>query len=111
MGEFLGRYWVFCLIASAAVIIPIFRIRRAHTLLLAWRVANGYEIISRKWAGFRVGPFPLAALGHQAVYRLLVRDREGKEHICWIKLGDFVVGLLSNEVEVKWEEDDKAALG
>lgn len=103
MSGFLERYGLFCLMAMAAIAYPIFRVRRAHALVTEWATTNGFEIVRREWVWFRLGPFPLASFGHQAIYYLVVRDREGKEHTCWLKLGDFFVGLLSDRIGVRWE--------
>jgi hypothetical protein len=109
MIAFVERYGIFCLIVVTAVVYPVFRIRRGHALVSRWAAKNGYEIVRRQWSLFRVGPFPLAALGKQAIYRLVVRDREGRESSCWLKVGDFFVGLLDDAVTVKWEDDDPFA--
>jgi hypothetical protein len=105
MMAFVERYGIFCLIAVAAVVHPILRVRRGNALVSRWAGQNGYEIVGRKWSLFRVGPFPMAAFGKQAVYHLVVRDPAGRERSCWLKVGDFVVGLLDDAIEVKWDDD------
>lgn len=105
MIAFVERYGIFCLIAVSAVVYPVLRVRRGHALVSRWAAENGYEILGRKWSLFRVGPFPLAALGKQAIYHLVVRDREGRESSCWLRVGDFFVGLLDDSVAVEWDDD------
>jgi len=98
-------FWLFFVIA--VIWYPIFRTRRVHTLLSGWSAECGFEIIRSRWAGYRLRPFPLAWFGNQTVYWLLVRDRDGQEHTCWLKLGAFFTGLLSDNVEVRWETTDR----
>jgi hypothetical protein len=105
MIAFVERYGIFCLMAVVAVVYPVRRIRRGHALVSRWAGQHGYEIVGRKWSLFRVGPFPLAATGKQAVYHLVVRDRQGRERSCGLRVGDFFVGLLDDAIAVKWDDD------
>jgi len=82
-----------------------FRRRRRQRLVDEWARANNLRVVRRLWTGWRVGPFPVAALGRQAVEHLEVSDQDGRLRRCWLKMGDFVVGLLDDRIEVSWESD------
>ena len=108
MSEFLTRYGMFLVILAFCVVALIFRQKRVDTLLDSWAAANGVEIIDRTLGLFRRGPF-FFTLGHQVVYHLVVRDRIGVERGCWVRLGSFFMGLLSDKVEARWEKGDPFA--
>ena len=71
---------------------------RSRSILNQWAVAHGYELVkmSMTWSG----PFWLTT--RQAVYRIRVRDRWGRERRGWAKCGGSVLGFLVDKVEVKW---------
>ncbi len=106
MAEFLDRYGFFCLIAALALAAMFWRARRVDAILSAWASANHVEIVSRSRGAFRGGPF-FFTLSHQVVYLLAVRNQQGLERNCWVRLGSFFGGLLSDKVEAKWEQSDR----
>ena len=106
MAEFLDRYGFFCVMVVVTATIVVWRGRGINVLLSSWASANHVAILSRSRGWFRGGPF-FPTLGHQAVYLLTVRDQQGLERNCWIRLGGFFTGLLSNKVEARWEQRDR----
>jgi len=83
----------------------IVRARRRRRIVEGWARSNNLRVVRRLWSGLSIGPFPFAALGRQAVEHLEVSDQDGKLRRCWLKIGDFVVGLLDDRVEVMWDND------
>ena len=81
--------------------------KRINSILDKWAAGNEVQVIKIKSGVFRRSPFSFT-LGRQEVYYLIVRDREGKERGCWVRIGDFLFGpLLSSRVEERWEDNDK----
>src|ERR1700687_4278323 len=93
---------------AVGLALMIYRQSRIRTLLESWAATNGLEIVKRTSGLFRAGPFFLT-LGHQVVYRLVVRDRQGNERKCWVRLGSFLMGILSDNVEGKWDRSGQFA--
>lgn len=79
------------------------QIRRAQTLLRGWAERNGYEILASEHRLFRKGPYIWSARG-QAVYRVRVRDGAGVERLGWVRCGSWFAGVLSDQVESRWDE-------
>jgi hypothetical protein len=51
---------------------------------------------------FRRGPFWWSGKG-QVVYRVAVRDERGHDWQGWVRCGHWLTGLLSDAVEVRWD--------
>jgi hypothetical protein len=106
VGGFVERFGFFFAILAVAAASVFYRQSRISALLDSWASRNGLAIVKRTYGLFRQGPFFLT-LGHQVVYRLVVRDSGGVERGCWVRLGSFFMGLLSDDVEVRWEQSDR----
>jgi len=97
---------IFLLIVTIIVAFLIYHEKRTNSILSKWAAENGLQIVKRTSGLFRRCPF-FFTLGHQDVFYLLVRDRQGRERGCWVRLGDFLFGsLFTDLVEVKWEDKD-----
>jgi hypothetical protein len=97
------EYALFIILVALIFLFLIYREKRINSILSSWAAEEGVEIIRRTSGLFRRSPF-FFTLGHQEVFYLLVRDRQGKELTCWVRLGDFLSGVLFDKyVEVKWE--------
>jgi hypothetical protein len=100
-------------VALIAVVIGfiIYQQKKINAILGKWAADNEVQIIKTTSGFFRRSPF-FFTLGRQEVYYLRVRDREGKEHGCWVKIGDFLFGsLFSSSVEEKWEDNRSCSTG
>ncbi len=75
---------------------------KANQMLDDWARANGYELVeaNNQWL-FR-GPFWLAPKG-TLVYKITVRDSLGQTQTGWALCGDWLRGMWSDRVEVKWD--------
>jgi hypothetical protein len=105
VSEFFARWGYFLLLLGIGGGALLFRGSRIKSILSSWATANDFEIIHRTLGLFRPGPF-FFTLGHQVVYFLQVRDRQGRERACWVRLGGFFTGLLSDKIEVRWMQDE-----
>jgi hypothetical protein len=85
----------------------VFHRKRVNSILDKWAAGNEVQVIKIKSGVFRRSPFS-STFGRQEVYYLIVRDMEGEERGCWVRIGDFLSGpLFSSCVEELWEDNDK----
>jgi hypothetical protein len=69
-----------------------------------WAKENGYIILSCESRQFKTGPFFISSRTRsQPVFYVTLEDKDGTELTAWIKIGNALFGLLSDEVKVKWE--------
>jgi hypothetical protein len=100
------EYLSFIPLITLVILFLIYREKRINSILSCWADKEGVEIIRRSSGFFRASPF-FFTLGHQEVFYLQVRDREGRERACWVRLGDFLFGVLfDRSVEAKWAKSD-----
>jgi hypothetical protein len=77
---------------------------RSQSLLDKWAAANGYRIIRREYRNFFRGPFFWTSAKGQTVYYVIVEDQVGRTRNGWVRCGGWWMGLLSDHVEVRWDE-------
>jgi hypothetical protein len=76
---------------------------RARRILEHWALDNGYEILSSEYRWFFRGPFPWTT-NDQAVYYVTLRTTDGRERHGWVRCGNWLVGVLVNRAEVRWDK-------
>jgi len=91
----------FIALAFSAVVIYAYVYRVKH-LLKEWAEKNRYDIIHAEYRLFCKGPFMWSSRG-QAIYRVEIRDAQGNERKGWVRFGSWVLGVASDKVEVKWD--------
>jgi hypothetical protein len=77
---------------------------RSRSLLERWAERNGYQIIDADYRNLFRGPFFWTTAKGQTVYRVTVEDEAGIERSGWVRCGSQWLGLLSDRVEVRWDE-------
>ena len=92
------------LIASIVVLMLVWYYRRAQQLLNAWADQNGYQILRSERRNFRRGPFFWTTSNNQIVYYIEVLDQSGNRRNGWVRCGGMFLGLLSDQLDVKWEQ-------
>ena len=104
---------IFFLIVPVFVLITIASIAwhfgRSQSLLDKWAEENGYRIIHREYRNFFRGPFFWTSAKGQAVYYVIVEDEGGRTHNGWVRCGGWWLGLLSDHVEVRWDESSSSS--
>lgn len=76
---------------------------RGASLLDGWAQANGLQILSQEQCWFFKGPFFWTSSKGQKVYRVTVRDGEGFARSGYVRCGGYWLGMMSDNVEVRWD--------
>lgn len=77
---------------------------RSQAMLEQWAATNGFEILHSEYRHVFRGPFVWTTSKYQAVYYVRLRDRHGAERTAWVRIGGWILGLLSRKTEVRWQE-------
>ncbi len=80
---------------------------RANDLLRRWAEQNGYQIIHSEHRYLHRGPFFWTTSRNQVVMYVQVVDAQGYQRGGYVRLGSWWWGLFSNQVEVRWEEEQE----
>jgi len=80
------------------------QITRSQQLLQKWAAENGYQVLQAQLRPFfSKGPFFWSSKS-QVVYRIVVQDEQGYERSGWLQLGSYLIGVLSDRANVRWDE-------
>ena len=93
---------LFAVVIIAVVLLLMFF--RARSILETWAMENSYEILSSDLRILNRGSYLGTIFGNQWVFRVTVRDHEGRASTGFVKCGGFWWGLFVNRAEVKWDE-------
>ena len=77
---------------------------RSESVLDEWANENGFEILESEYRTFFRGPFFFRSSKGQTVYRVKVRDRDGRVRSGWVRCGGWFLGLLSDKAVVDWDD-------
>jgi hypothetical protein len=94
-------------IALLAVIVVLslaWHFGRSSSLLHQWAAENGYRILRQEYRTLFKGPFFWTSSKGQTVYYVVVEDEDGNERRGWVRCGGWWFGLLSNHVDVRWDD-------
>jgi hypothetical protein len=94
-------------LAAVAVIVVLglmWHFGRSNSLLQQWAADNEYRILRQEYRTFFKGPFFWSSTKGQTVYYVVVEDSEGNKRRGWVRCGGWWFGLLSNNVEVRWDD-------
>ena len=75
---------------------------RSEQILSKWANENGYQILDLQPKVINRGPFFLSSK-MQTIHRITVQDAEGTQLSGWVRCGNFLQGVFSDKVEVKWD--------
>lgn len=88
-------------------VLVIYRLVRSRTRAALQRCAkeHGFEILSCTERFLTSGPFCWGTSGRASVFRLRVRDRDGRERFVWVRIGTFFASVLFDDTtEIRWED-------
>lgn len=100
-----GNAAILILIVTAAVCLIAWHYSRSRSLLEQWAGENGYRIVSSEHRHLVRGPFFWTTSKGQTVYRVTIEDTGGRLRSGWVRCGSWLAGLLSDKVQVKWDEE------
>lgn len=78
--------------------------KRSRDLLNMWADENGLRVVDSERRYMRRGPFFWTTGKGQEVFYVTVQDQSGQARNAYVRCGGFWFGLLSNNVDVRWEE-------
>ena len=82
----------------------LFFYSRSKSILKKWAVDNGYKILHDDLRLFMRGPYFWTASRGQTVYYVHVRDHAGNERRGYVRCGDWILGILCNRADVRWDD-------
>ena len=88
-------------LAAAGLYIYVLVIRSKH-LLNQWAAENHFQLLHAEHRMFRKGPF-LWSSRAQVIYRVRVRDAQGREREGWVRCGGWWSGVFSDKVEAEMD--------
>jgi hypothetical protein len=102
MGELRSVFFV-GLVVVLVVLAIWWRIGRSNSLPRKWAAQNKYLILRQEHRFFK-GPYFWTSSKGQTVYYVVVQDPNGNKRSGWLRCGSWWFGLLSDNVEVRWDD-------
>lgn len=91
------------LIVALAIAATIAQNARARSMLTAWAARERLTLVSSERCWFWLGPFWLRSGKDNVVYRVTVRDEDGRMRRGYVRCGGFFLGMWSDAVAVEWD--------
>jgi hypothetical protein len=104
MASDMQSFFFVALVVVVIVLGLVWHFERSNSLLHQWAAQNGYRIISQKYRNFFKGPYFWTSTRGQTVYYVVVEDPDGNTRSGWVRCGSWWFGLLSDNVEVHWDD-------
>jgi hypothetical protein len=100
-----GAIFVVLLFLVLAILLIVWHFSRSNDLLHGWAHENGLRIVRQEYRHFFKGPFFWTTSKGQTVYYVTVKDDNGNQRNGWVRCGGWFFGLLSNNVDVRWDDE------
>jgi hypothetical protein len=97
-------FFVIIAFAILAILAMVWHSGRSSSLLNQWAAQNGYRVISQEYRTFFKGPFFWTSTKGQTIYYVVIEDSGGNRRGGWVRCGGWWLGLLSDNVEVRWDD-------
>lgn len=81
---------------------------RSRILLEQWAHRNEYSIVKSERRSIVTGPFVWTSSRNQTIYFVTITDKTGKRRNVWVRCGGYYLGALSDEVDVRWTDEQKS---
>ena len=78
---------------------------RSQTIIEGWALENGYRLLEIETPILSKGPFFWTTSRGQTVYRFVVEDGAGRTRSGWARCGSWFLGLMSDNIEVRWDDE------
>jgi hypothetical protein len=96
---------LFPTLVVAVVAVAVLQFRRSRTILERWAERQGYRILRSQRRTLRRGPFFFFTARGQEVFRVTVEDAHGRIRHGFVRCGSFMLGILSDRAEVRWDPE------
>ena len=93
-------------VAALAIGMWVWSRGRAASMLERWAAANGLRLLAVEHRTFFKGPYFWTASKHQWIYRITAQYPDGSVRQGWVRCGGWVLGLLTDAVDVRWDAPD-----
>jgi hypothetical protein len=90
-------------VALAVAVLVWWQHSKAHEIVRQWAKVTDVELLSAEKRYLRTGPFFLDHARGQFVFRVVVRERAGAERSGWLRVGGWLVGVISDKTKVIWD--------
>lgn len=100
-----GNVLIIAGVVIVAIISIVWHFSRSRSLLEQWAAENNYRILSSEYRNLVRGPFFWTTSKGQTVYRVRVQDSTGRVRDGWVRCGGWFIGLLSDQVQVRWDDE------
>src|SRR5262249_34539903 len=94
------------LVIALGVFATYWDFSRARAMLERWAQRNGFHIVGRHYSNLSKGPFFWTTSRGQVVYRITVEAGGGVGPSGWARCGGWFLGMLSDRVQVVWDDAD-----
>ena len=92
-------------VAGLVVASMMWQFSRGSGMLEEWAAESGYRIVDSQYRMLARGPFFWTTSKGQSVYRITVADAQGRTRSGYARCGSFFLGLWSDKVEVRWDDE------
>jgi hypothetical protein len=104
----MNDYYIAVLAIIGFVIVAIaswtWTINRSRSMLDQWAADNGLSILQAEMRFLRTSPYLFRHAKGQTVHYVTVRDVAGHVRHAYVRCGGWFAGLLSNAVNVDWQD-------
>ena len=100
------RWDILLAVAALGVVIWVWTIRKSKRMVEEWARRQGLQIVSSEFRWWRRGPFFWKSSRNQTVLYVTVRMPDGSPRSAFIRCGNWWVGLFTDQLEVKWVEEE-----
>ncbi len=94
----------FILLIIVTIAALILKTSRSQSLLDQWAQQNGFRIVNSERRMLMRGPMFLTTTKGQEVYYVTVEDQAGKVRSGYVRCGGKMLGMLSDNVDVRWDD-------
>jgi hypothetical protein len=82
----------------------IWSYRRSADMLRNWAAQNHYRLVAYTRSGGLFTPFFWTTSKSQVIFRVTVEDDYGTRRSGWVRCGNWLSGMLSDQIDVRWDE-------
>ncbi len=93
------------LLVASLILLLLWQSRRSRDILKRWASENGYTVVSSQMRVLFRGPFWWRTSSSQSVFKVMVRDVEGRVRTGFIRVGGFFLGMMSDQANVEWTDE------